>query len=450
MIAIMPHRNRARLMAAAGVLALTVGAVPARAEFIVGSGNLTNLLLDICLPIGGSEAFHAPSEFDRADWAEVLTALFEGDIDYAASLADWQQYDLIEFTATANGCTYYVLREQLCPAAGGCFSGLTFDPQPCRGLGTFVFKPHARRDLNIQVPHAVVDDGTRPEGIAMFLELDATFLQIAGTSRCSNSGTGCGGTTATCGGGNYRESDAAHYTLSFFQVASDTVASLRPDLVSVSVHGFSPSGSAYDTSLAQISNGTGCSTSARAGSIATKLAAAYNEQLADLTQPYPGRGGGSCQWQVGEPTELERVGEPVFCGGSNTQARSINGASDPCSGGVCTVSGKERFVHLEQQGALRSHPPGLPSPYPFAGISWQITIDAFADVFPTHTSWVDFAYNSTEMGSFCQPYGSIRELFFTPNVGKRIVIKSGHSVETPRLNFRATFDAYDGPVVIGR
>ena len=441
-----------------GLLALLMQA-SAHAEYRAQTGNLRSFLLGICIPPSGTETFDEPSQQDMADFSDAVAALVAGQYGLASDIVSWLQYDLIEFTDSGSGCVYYVLVEQLCPGTLGCFNGLFFDPAPCRGLGTYVYNPHARRALNLQVPHALTDEGTRPESVAMFLELQATFLQITGTTRCANAASaGCGGPTSACGGsGDYRESDVAHYTNNFFQVASTTVHQELPDVVGVSVHGFEASGNRYATSMAQISNGTGCNDydagtwgSAVSNSIATRLAVQYNRLFASLPDPYNGAGGGSCNLAPGEPSELQRVGEPIFCGGSNTQGREINGAPDACAGGVCSAPLPERFIHLEQQLELRIPPPGLLPPWPVTGVSWQVTIDAFAATLPTFETWVDFTHVGAQTGSFCQPYDTLTEIVDVANQGETIYIKTGESSETPTIAAPVRLRAYGGSVIVGR
>jgi hypothetical protein len=201
----------------------------------------------------------------------------------------------------------------------------------------------------------------------------------------------------------------------------------------------------------QISNGTGCEDfdSAVPNSIATQLAIEYNNILENDFPSYPGYLAGSCNVAPGEPVALQRVGCPAFCGGSNTQGREINDDPDPCDGGVCSAALPERFLHVEQQLPLRVPPPGLLPPYPFPGMSWQITIDAFGATFPTYETWVDFSHVGTESGSFGQPYDTLTEAASFANPREWIVIKTGSSPETLIINDSVILDAYAGPAIIG-
>jgi len=453
---VMVRRPRRGLLAVCtALMAMAMfSAQPVKAEFIQTSGNLQSYLLDICRPMAGSEGFEEPGQWDMVYWRQAVTALIEGDLVVAAELAEEQMYDLVEFTHSGSGCVYYVLVEQQCLGIGCDLPYGVY--RPCRGLGTYVFNPHGRRALNLQVPHSIGDGNTWPESVSAFLQLDATFLQAAGTHRCANAASGCGGTTAACGGsGDYRESDVAHYTENFFQATSTEVHTQLPDLVSISIHGFEACSTATGTSIALISDGTGtggdCASSAVPNGIATQLAAAYNEILFSLPEPYIGRGAASCNLAPGEPPELAFAGCPEFCGGSNVQGRAINGSTGFCPRGVCDPpNGVERFVHLEQQSQLRVPPPGLPYPWPFPGVSWQISIDAIGATFPTYETWADFGHSGTETGSFCQPYDTLAEPASVANWRETILIKTGSSPETLTIDSRVVLQSYGGSAIIGQ
>lgn len=415
------------------LLAVALAGVPvARADFITLSGDIEGFLNLVIIPSNG---YVRPSAANRTTWRAVINALLDQDYTTAAALADTQFYNLVEFTDTGLSRTYYVLVEQLSVVI-----------QPIRGLGTYVFYPPGRRLLNVQSPHSVIDSNTRAESIAMFVGLRAAFLQFAGTSRCASSTvSACDGTTTTCSPTSqpYRISDVAHNVDTFYQVASDVLAAQATELVSVSVHGFGPcdSADALVTSIAQISNGTSGDVE---DSLSTRLAFAYNDILFNLPTPYPGLGGGSCNATASDPPEVQRVGCPVFCGGTNTQGRSINGSPDPCGTRVTNAPLPERFIHLEQQRSLRQPPPGSS----YAGVSWQVTIDAFSDVI-IQDMWVEFPYSGTERGSFFQPRNTLGEAVGLAAPGRVIRIKAGGSTESLTIDKQVILRSAGGPAVIG-
>ena len=356
-----------RVLLAMAAAAVLLPAVPSRAAFVQMSGDIELFLNSINVPGSGSQGFVAPEGAEIDTLRDALGQLISGNLDACAVLTDSLDYDVVEYTDTVGGKTYYILLEQ------------TSDGDPLRGLGTYVFDPNWCRNLNLQAPHPRYDLNTRAESIDMFLQLDAAFLQFAGTHRCANSAcTPCSGSTSVCGGcdgSKYFESDAAHFVENFFQAASTEIAEDMPPLVSVSIHGFSPCSPTTDTSFVVVSNGT---SSAVANSLTTIIAEEYNELLAEF---YSGELAGSCNAVSGEPKVVWSCSGVPPCGTTNVQGRAINGSPEPCGTGVAVAPLPEQFIHLEQQRRLRDPPddPGIP------GVSWQITIDVFAALFPCHS-----------------------------------------------------------------
>ncbi len=349
------------------ILAVVISAAgTARAAYIQMAGDLEAFLNTANIPDASSEAFIQPNSAERASWRDAVEELISGDFAACANLADPLGYDLVEYSDSIGGHAYYILLEK---TSGG---------EPLRGLGTYVFNPDWCRSLNIQAPHTRNDLNTRPESIDMFLQLDATFLQIAGTHRCANSAcTPCSGSSSVCGGCNgsrYFESDSAHFVDNFFQQASNEVAGRIGALVSVNVHGWTPCSPATDTSFVVVSNGTRGIVDV---GLATEIATEYNALLAGL---YTGEPAGSCNAGAGGPTVVWPCSAVPFCGTTNTQGRALNGSPNACSTTVSDAPLPERFIHLEQQPSLRA-PPDSPV---IPGISWQITIDVFAALFPCH------------------------------------------------------------------
>jgi hypothetical protein len=431
---------RSHYFAPTAILITLIAPTAVPGQVLVDHGDIRQMLNDVTLPgpsPTGDGPFVPPDAADRSDWRDVIAALLTDDYDAAALLAQPQLYDLIRFTDDPTGCVYYVLKEQ--SFAGG---------NPFRGLGTYVYNPHARRQLNIQSPHSVRDTNTKAQSIEIYLQLQATFLQITGTDRCANDElTPCSGSTRVCSGGGpatrYRISDVAHYTSNLFQPTSDEVSDQRTDLVSISIHGFGPScNPATNTSLAVISNGTSGTVT---NSLASAIAAAYNVHLTNADPPYTGEGGGSCNATPG--SSLYRAwpcDNNPFCGQTNTQGRSINGSANACTSSVANADLPEKFIHLEQQIALR-RPPDNPT---IAGVSWDITIAALEDAFP-HETWVDFSHTGQEVGSFCEPYATLTGAIAS-ETSDTFRIKAGTSPETPTIGTPVTLHAFGGAVTIGR
>jgi hypothetical protein len=423
---------------------------PVLAELEVAVGDLEDFLNNVPIT-DGILAFNPPSSVQIQFFEEALTLLTDGDYDGAAVFAASVNYDLVEFFDTVTERTYFVLCEQV--------DGIG---DPLNGLGTFVLNPACTTPLNIQVPHAHPNNDTRtlPESIDMFFQLQASFLQIAGTHRCASLEPSlCDGTTGACGGlGPYRISDAAHYVESFYQAASTFMAQRYPELVSVSVHGFTPtslpaSGGGTcnlpigDTSLVVISNGTD---DPFTDSLATCLALEYNEVFEAIGLPNGVELAGSCNATAGEPGVVWPCNDDPFCGQTNTQGREINGAADPCMDNPPAFA-VERFIHLEQQLALRVDPDGGQQTYP--GLTWQATIDAFAATFPAEEAiWVDFEYAGFEDGTCTRPFSTLADglIAAAANMLGEVRMRPGTSSETMTVNQVVTLRAVGGPATIGQ
>jgi hypothetical protein len=349
----MRQSNQLRRLSGATLVALSVLAPgSSEATFLTMSGDLRTFLEGIPLPGSGSEGFQQPSSADIANWRSALNELMAQDYTTAAAIADGEGYDLVEFTDPGEDRVYYIFVEQ---TSGG---------QPLRGLGTYVYNPGGSRWLNIQAPHAGGDCSTWCQSDAMFQEVNAVNLMIAGTDRCSNADTtACGAGRNICTtNGFYPVSDVAHFVWNFFQPAHEEISTWHPAMVSVSVHG--------NGNGNYISNGT---TGNRSPSLSTQLADEFDQLLVGT-----GLTANSAQ-RAGDTDSLS--------GNNNVQGRFTNGAADPCFSGVGSVTGVERFIHLEQMRELRRTPSGesctqgnCPQQGP---TSWQVAIDAFSAIFPS-------------------------------------------------------------------
>jgi len=406
-------------------------------------GDLPFFLNTISIPGAGSEAFVVPSAADRQAFGGTVAALLRFDLPAATALADDLGYDLIEFTHVFSLRPYYILKER----DGGAF----------RGLGTYVFNPGYRRQLNIQSPHVPSDANTGPESVELFMEVDALFLAINGTHRCANAQSSpCDGMTETCSEDEapHRISDTPHFAGNFFQVASDRAAAVRPTIVALQIHSFSVGcGQVVEvTPPAQISNGA-CASCANhdcdpvPDSLCTQIALEINDRL--TAAGYPGRGAASWNATAWDPAEVQIPADMCreFCGNTSTQGRSLNGSVDPCEDGIRSAPRPERFVHIEQLPLLTRAGPGGPD-YP--GVSRQITIDSIAAVFPAPSQrWVDFDHQELEDGAFATPHNSLAEALDHAAPGEMLRIKAGSSPETPVIRRRILLKGYDGPVTIG-
>jgi hypothetical protein len=121
------------------------------ASILTQSGDIVSYINAVVIPGAGTQSFIAPTDASIAQWRPVVDALFGGQYQTAATLADPLGYDVIALSDTGRGRTYYILAER--KNAQG---------MPLRGLGTYVYNPTACRNLSFQAPHAGGDENTRP------------------------------------------------------------------------------------------------------------------------------------------------------------------------------------------------------------------------------------------------------------------------------------------------
>ena len=372
-----------------GVLIGSVS-VQAAAVIVTQNGDIVTYLSALPIPGAGTNAFVAPSNANIAAWRLAVDALYSGQYQTAANLADPLNYNVVQFTDSGRGRTYYILLERT-----------NAQKAALQGLGTYVYNPTGCRDLSFEAPHAGGDENTLPEAATLFADLNATALLVAGTHRCANSGiSSCDGSTAACGDGSFHISDVAHYTQNYFEPAHEEIMKTLPNIISVAIHGegdHSP-----DVIL---SNGT-CF-NYPSPSAATLLANQYS-QLFNLSGV--ALSAGTCNNGSSSTT---------LCAETDVQGRYSNNSASLCNCASPTRSScsttlgcgrnitfPERFVHLEQDCKLRQVPGCAVS-----GIGYQTAVSAFAAVFPCSprvtavTHGASFSPGPLAPGSFFSLFG---------------------------------------------
>jgi len=368
----------------------------AAATILTQQGDIVAFIEALPIPGANSHAFNQPSSASIASWRPVVDALFSGNYQTAANLADPLNYNVVQFNDTARSRTYYLLVERLNPSGA-----------PINGLGTYVYNPSACRNLSIQAPHAGGDANTLPEAATLFADLNATALLVAGTHRCANTTEStCDGSSTVCGSPNNKFviSDVAHFALNYYEPAHEEILKTIPNLITVAIHG-----EGEHTPDAIISNGT-CF-SYPSPSAAALLAAQYSQlfQQAGATL------------QAGTCTSGSAATTSGLCAETDVQGRYANHSSTICNCGSPTasacsttldcarnVSFPESFIHLEQDCELRQVS-GCGST---SGIGYQTAVAAFAAVFPctpTITSVVhgaSFQTGPLAPGSFFTVFGN--------------------------------------------
>ena len=275
------------------------------------------------LPGAGSNAFVQPSAREITAFTAAMRKLFAANAGAAASQFNALNYDVTTLTDTTNNHTYAVARER---GSGS------------RGLGTYIVDAAYTRNIILEVPHPIVDTKTDSEGAAMLTALGARALFIGGTSRCANRSVAspCDGTTGVCSSGvgqPFRQSDAGHFTQTFFQAAHAATLSLNATVFSI--HG--NSSAAPDV---EISNGTKISAASTA--LVNRLRDAIAAQAINVA---------SCNLASDNPATLN------LCGTTNVQGRMTNGSPDACGTAASSASGT--FIHVEQHLDVRNEPAAL-------------------------------------------------------------------------------------------
>jgi len=325
------------------------------------SGDIVAYVNAIPIPGAGTQAFVEPSDTSIAAWRRVVDALFSGQYQSAADMADPLNYNVLQFTDTGRKRTYYILVERT-----------NASKAPLRGLGTYIFNPTACRNLSFQAPHAGGDENTRAEAATLFADLNATALMIAGTHRCANSDVSmCDGSTAACGDGSFHVSDVAHYTQNYFEPAHEEILKSVPGIITVAVHG-----EGVHQPDVILSNGT-CF-NYPAPSTAVLLSDQYNKIFKQLGVSLSA---GTCN-NGDASTSLcaETDVQGRYSNNSTSLCQCVSPTKSACStrlGCGRNITFPEKFVHLEQDCALREVA-GCAAP----GVGYQTAVSAFAAVFP--------------------------------------------------------------------
>jgi hypothetical protein len=283
------------------------------------SGDLTQHIDSIISTVPNdtpADVYVEPNSSERATWRQIIQNILDGQYATAHSTAGSISYRLVEFSdnAASPAKIYYVL-EKL--AAGS------------NHWGTFVFNPEPRRPkLVIQCPHPVDNIHTGEEGWRVYKTTQAFAYFLPSAGKCNSSSfSSCDGTIASCAGFDqpYRQSDQAHVVNGPFQLTTEEILDVTPDIVAIQPHGYTPGTGDPDIIM---SNGTTYTPSG------TDYLPTLRDHLlgqdASLTFKIPHFD----SWTY-------------MAGRENTQGRLLNGAADPCNDFASAASGN--FIHLEQR-----------------------------------------------------------------------------------------------------
>lgn len=320
-----------------------------------------------------------PGAASRDIWRSIIQEIMANDYAAADSIGASINYRVVEFTDTSVSPSkvYYILERT---------PGST-----SRYWGTFVFNPEPfRPTLVIECPHPLHDLNTGDQGFYAFRKASALAYFVAGTHRCNGTTfSTCDGTTSACSATeqSYRYSDQAHVIYGTFQLTTEEMLAVVPDLIVIQPHGFSQESGDPDIIM---SNGT-------------RLTPTEDWLLAlrdNLLQQ-----DGSLTFKVAHvDTDWDRL-----IARTNCQGRLINNGSDPCGTYATETTG--RFLHLEQKySGLRD-----------SEANWNKLANAIIATFPPM-----YAFATVQSGSWTDP--STWQGGAVPTVDDDVTISAGHTV----------------------
>lgn len=267
------------------------------------------------MPGSSGDNYTEPSVDDLADWDIMFNNFLTGQYVMAAIQATPLGYNLIEFSDTPTGETYYVLEE---------------DDTSTNYWGTYVLNPDAcRADLILMAPHPRFDFNTGRQAAYCFQTLDAGFFMMSGTHRCNHSDeTLCDGETTACSSpveNPFRISDMAHVTESIWQRSLESLVNNFAAAFVVQLHGFTKQAS---DPYVIMSNGT------RITPANDPIITLRDELLAvDATLTF-------------KIAHIDLTWDKLIAL-TNTNGRLINGSADPCLDDATGTAGS--FLHIEQE-----------------------------------------------------------------------------------------------------
>lgn len=133
--------------------------------------------------------FHIADALELESWAAVVDAFLGGLYDLAQTLIDDYgfPYEVVQFTDTETGRTYYLLREILnmdyFDDNETVYTGDDEEGSFDFGWGLYVYNPEAANSIIITVPHPNDDFITPAVSYECFRNWDAMFLLINGAGR---------------------------------------------------------------------------------------------------------------------------------------------------------------------------------------------------------------------------------------------------------------------------
>ena len=262
--------------------------------------GLTNCLKSH-MPGSASEGFIIPTGQNITDYRTLTTAALGGTCD-----------DTIIPNGLSSIYTAWPM-DKYCVIS---------EKQMLNGWGTLIINTIPAKQISIQAPHPKYDTNTLEQAAAIFEEIEAHTLVIAGAHRNSNAIDGCQS--------GYKISDVSHNVDNFFHVVTEEIINNTSDTV-IQFHGMSASScSGVDAYITH-----GVSTIPVVTDKATKIRNAFRALDGSVTINIPGDAP-TCSLNATK----------------NTVGRFINDSANACTTSAINYNG--RFIHIEQKIALRN------------------------------------------------------------------------------------------------
>jgi hypothetical protein len=284
---------------------------------LMESGDISAVVSDLVgdMPGNSGNDYTVPTAEELTDWETMFNNLLAAQYNTAAAQAAALDYELIEFSDTPTGETYYLLKKT---DAGANY------------WGTYVLNPDAcRDDLILMAPHPRFDLNTGKQAAFCFQTLDALFFMMSGTHRCNHDdASDCDGETTACSSpieAPFRISDMAHVTNAIWQRSTERLLVNFPDAFFVQLHGFTK---LVSDPYVILSNGT------RMTPMPDPLITLRDQLL------------------IVDPTLTFKIAHidlawDKLIALTNTNGRLVNGSPDPCFDDAMDTEG--RFLHIEQE-----------------------------------------------------------------------------------------------------
>jgi hypothetical protein len=377
------------------VLLITVTSIHGQ---ITQTGDMTahlDSIINLIPDATPSGLYLQPSSATQTAWRGIIRNILAGDYASAHTAASARSYQVVLFTDNnVHPGKSYVILERSSSATD-------------RYWGTFVFDPYPIRDrLVIQCPHEGYDTNTGKQGLRVFTKAGARAYFVNGAHRCNGtSASPCDGTTSACSETDqaYRYSDQCHVVQSTFQITTEEMLDVYPQLIFIQPHGFTKETGDPDIIM---SNG-----STLIPSVDYLPLLRSNLLLQDNTLTF----------KICHLDSWTRL-----MASDNTQGRLVNGSSNPCYNTASSNTG--RFIHLEQVYSKMRN----------TAANWAKLANAVTLTFPATGKIV-----STQSGEWLN--GATWSNEVTPTEASDVTILNGHTIILNSLTPECHDITFDAP-----